>query len=729
MRVPWEPKAGGIVSGRVGKPTLFFAGLLGLTWAAAQATPRWTIAPTGGQTVGTPVKTLPSAVKQSGDKQVWWSFRAPKPPPVPKCAGQTWVRNPIDRFILARLQESGLKPSPQAPRSVLIRRAVMDIVGLPPTPREVAAFVADRSPNAWEKVVDRLLASPHYGERWARHWLDLARYADSGGFEGDKDRPLAWRYRDYVVAAFNKDKPYTDFVREQIAGDEIRPDDPDAWIATGYLAAGQQDLVGMNMAEQRRADELDDLVATTGQVFLGLTMGCARCHDHKYDPIKQTDYYRLAAVFAPTTRNEIDLPGEETRRIDAQNVPLDQELARLQAQLDALKTEGKRAAQAAGKIKPDDVAGIAALSPTAHKQWEDLDAARKATEAKKIARPRALVVTDSGTSYGEMRVNIRGDAHHLGEVVQPGFVCSLPGGSATVAASAHTEKTTGRRRALADWLTSPENPLLARVWINRVWRQHFGKGIVNTPSNFGVSGELPSHPELLDWLTCAFIRNGYHLKPLQKMILMSATYQQASEIHPDAFGRDPQNRLLWRMPVRRLEAEAIRDSLLSVAGTLNEAFGGPAVYPPVDPSLRADTFQGINWPEGEDSPKTWRRSLYIKVKRSLLLPELEVFDCPEISATVAARNVTTTPTQALTLLNDPLILRQSGLFAQRLEHEAGKDPRKQITLAYQLAFCRVPTPREMELSLAFLKSRKAPANPLADFCHAIINLNEFIYVP
>lgn len=640
-------------------------------------------------------------------KQVWWSFRAPTLPRVPDLTAERWVRNPIDAFVLARLRKEGLTPSPPAPRPVLVRRAYLDLIGLPPTPAEVDAFVRDRSLNAWEKVVDRLLASPHYGERWGRHWLDLVRYADSSGFEGDKDRPLAWRYRDYVIDSFNRDIPYDQFVREQLAGDELQPRTNEAIVATGYLAAGQQDHVGMSMTERRRAEELDDLVSTTGSVFLGLTVGCSRCHDHKYDPITQTDYYRMQAIFAPTERRELPIPTPEERRAaDAHNAPLDRELADLRAHADAMKTPATDAAK---------------------KALAEIEAQIKATEAKRVDVPRAFAVTDTGRDWGPVRVHLRGDPYQLGRIVPPGFIQALPGGAAIAWPAPPGAETTGRRRALARWLTSPRNPLPARVWMNRVWRQHFGRGIVNTPSNFGISGDLPSHPELLDWLALTFRAKGGRLKPIHRLILLSSTYQQSSTIRPDARKADPQNRLLWRMPLRRLEAEAIRDSILAVAGTLNRERGGPPVYPPVDPSLRADTFQGVNWPEGEDSPKTWRRSVYVKVKRSLLLPQLEVFDCPEISASVAQRNSTTTPTQALTLLNDPLIRRQAQLFAERLKREAGTNARKQVQRAYWLAVGRKPTPREQTLGIAFLQ--RGDGDALVDFCHTVFNLNEFVYVP
>ena len=684
----------------------------------------------------------------SARKQTWWAFKPPVRPSVPSFSASlsgkvprsrtsrstatptfspsAWIRNPVDAFVLQRLTASGLTPSPRAPKITLIRRAYMDLIGLPPPLEEVRSYLADSSPLAYEKLIDRLLASPQYGERWGRHWLDVVRYADSGGFEGDRDRPYAWRYRDYVIAAFNADKPFDQFVREQIAGDEIAPNSSsssEALVATGYLAVGPQDIVMQNA--KNRADELDDLVSTTGAAFLGLTTGCARCHDHKYDPIKQTDYYRLQAIFAPTERRDVDIPSAaERKRYD----DFTAQIATAQQQSETLKAGVLKALAAKGVSKPTEPQMLAAMSDVEHKRWDALQIQTRDLTAQRGELPKAQIVTDQGKVFPVSHVMIRGVADKLGDEVKPGFICALPGGAADVGTADATEKTTGRRRALAEWLVSKNNPLTARVFLNRIWRQHFGRGIVNTPSNFGVSGELPSHPELLDWLAVTFLENGQHLKPIQRMILLSNTYQQASVIREQALHSDPQNRLLWRMPVKRLEGETVRDSILAVSGALNPQMGGPPVYPPVDPSLRADTFQGPNWKDGEDGPSTWRRSVYVKVKRSLLLPELEVFDCPEITYTVAARNISTTPLQALTLQNAPFILRQSDLFAARVAKEAGADPVRQIDRAYALTLCRPPTVRERALSLAFLQKRGG-ADGLKEFCHALFNLNEFVYVP
>jgi hypothetical protein len=685
---------------------------------------------------------------ETAQKQTWWSFKAPVrpavPPPLssvqrvrattgkqathhvsgkPPSAGSS---NPIDCFVNARLHEQGLTMSPRADRRTLLRRASLDLIGLPPTPEEMRAFEDDRSPNAWGKVVDRLLASPRYGERWGRHWLDVARYADSGGFEGDRDRAYAWRYRDYVIDSFNRDLPYDRFLREQLAGDEIKPSDNRTLIATGYLAVGPKEIVMEN--DRNRADQLDDLVSTTGQAMLGLTLNCARCHDHKYDPITTREYYRLSACFAPSQRREVEVLSADERKTADE---LSGKLKIAQSRLETVRVRGKAAAAQNGIKDADDAHIEKALGETDQAEFRSARSEVKALQEKWNALPRAEIVTDAAALWPPTHILLRGDAGNPGPTVAPGFIASLPGGDVDLTPSAAFDKTTGRRTALAEWIASRKNPLTARVWMNRVWQHHFGRGIVNTPSNFGLSGELPSHPELLDWLACEFMDNGWRLKPIHKLILMSEAWQQDDRVRADAVKIDPENKLYWRVSPRRLEAEAIRDSILLDAGSLNLQMGGPPVYPPIDPSLRADTFQGPNWHDGNDDTSTWRRSVYVKVKRSLLLPELEVFDCPEITTTVAARNVTTTPTQALTLLNDPLILKQAQLFAQRVAKSAGPDPARQIDEAYEVAFGRRASPRELAMSLEYMRNRAASgrSNPLADICHALFNANEFVYMP
>jgi cytochrome c553 len=659
-------------------------------------------------------------------QQVWWAF-APIKMSIAKPSAKNSL-SAIDTFVQAGLQRNGLTWNPPASRRDLIRRAYFDLTGLPPTFEEVQAFEKDRSPNAWSKVVDRLLASPQYGERWGRHWLDIVRYADSGGFEGDKDRPNAWRYRDWVINAFNQDTPYNTFLEHQLAGDELAPGDPAALVATGYLAAGPKDIVENNA--RTRANEVDDLVATTGSAFLGLTIACARCHDHKYDQLPQADYYRLAAIFAPTERRDMDLcTPDERKAIEARIAQSEAKLKPLRDEYGALRGKGEAAARKMGSLQPAE-AEIEAGLGTEMQRYRDV---RKDIDMVEVSReqvPVAMAVTDPGPTFGEYRIHRRGDAYLPGDPIKPGFLKCLPGNVDIPDAPAGA-KTTGRRTALAKWITSPENPLTTRVWMNRVWRHHFGRGIVATPSDFGVNGELPTHPELLDYLSAKFAAGGMKLKPIHREILLSKTWMQSSAIRPSAAKIDPLNKLLWRMPLRRLEAEAVRDSILKVAGGLDLKMGGPPIYPPVDPSLRSDTFQGMNWPITEDDMSTWRRSVYVKVKRSLLLPQLEVFDCPEITASVATRNSTTTPLQALTLMNDPLVLQQANVMTSTLYDSFGfvadttpvKD-RALVEVVYQRALQRNPTPREAKLAYKILTTQGR-----SRLCLLMFNLNEFVYVP
>ncbi len=659
-------------------------------------------------------------------QQVWWAF-APVNKSVPRPSAKNGL-SVIDTFVQAGLRKNGLSWNPPASRRDLIRRAYFDLTGLPPTFDEVKAFEKDRSPNAWTKVVDRLLASPQYGERWGRHWLDIVRYADSGGFEGDKDRPNAWRYRDWVINAFNKDMPYNTFLEYQLAGDELAPGDPAALVATGFLAAGPKDIVENNA--RTRANEVDDLVATTGSAFLGLTIACARCHDHKYDPLPQADYYRLAAIFAPTERRDIDLcTPDERKAIEGRIAASEVKLKPLRDEYGALRAKGEAAARKMGSLQPAEAEIEAGLGPEMQR-YRDV---RKEIDKVEVSReqvPVAMAVTDPGPTFGEYRIHRRGDAYLPGDPVKPGFLKCLPG-NIDIPDAPTSAKTTGRRTALAKWMTRPENPLTTRVWMNRVWRHHFGRGIVATPSDFGVNGELPTHPELLDYLAAKFAYGGMKLKPIHREMLLSKTWMQSSAVRPDAAKVDPLNKYLWRMPLRRLEAEAVRDSILKVAGALDLTMGGPPIYPPVDPSLRSDTFQGMNWPITEDDMSTWRRSVYVKVKRSLLLPQLEVFDCPEITASVAARNSTTTPLQALTLMNDPLVQQQANVMTamiyQNFGFVADTSPEKDrgvVEYVYQRALQRSPTPREAKLAYKVLTTQGR-----SRLCLLMFNLNEFVYVP
>ncbi|MBS1808387.1 MAG: PSD1 domain-containing protein [Acidobacteria bacterium] len=713
----------------------------------------------------------------------FWAFQAIKRTTPPRATLASWNRNPIDAFLFAAMKAKGVKPSPKADRRTLIRRAYLDLTGLPPTPEEVAAFVNDKAPDAYEKLIDRLLASPHYGERWARHWLDLVRYADSGGFEFDVDRPEGWRYRDYVVKAFNEDMPYDQFIREQLAGDEYAPESDDAMIATGFLRLGPE---GGGGGERGRQDALDDVITTTSLTFMGMTVGCARCHDHKFDPIRQSDFYRIQAVFAPTrpVNHPLVKPDvvaahqAETRRIETQQRPLKKAKDELEApylkmlveeavsrlpeymQIAWRTPEDKRTAgqklnvQQIRKTLEDDTLSmkltdkdiVARMSAEDKQKHQDLVTQIRALDRQKPKPyPTARAIGEMSAKPAPTHFLHRGSADAKGPAVQPGVLsvigeCDFP----TPPANA---KSSFRRRGLAEWLTNKQNPLTARVMVNRLWQHHFGEGLVRTPSNFGKMGELPTHPELLDWLALEFmnadfgVRNAesattphstlraphsqaWSLKAMHRLMMTSQVYQMVSDDIAANVAIDPENKLLWRMPRVRLEAEIIRDAILAVAGNLDRTLGGPCVYPYIDPKLFQSSTKRT-WPgKPDDDPSTWRRSLYIFSKRSIRYPLFETFDQPNLINSCERRNRSTIAPQALLLMNNNFVLFEAQKFAERLRKEAGADVAKQIERAYQLALGRAPSAFERTKTAKFIQG-----NPtgLAEFCQALFNLNEFVY--
>ncbi len=675
-----------------------------------------------------------------------WAFQPVKPVPPPAVKNHQWPLTPVDAFILAAQEAKGLTPTPAANREMLIRRVTFDLLGLPPTPAEIDAFVKDASPGAYEKLIDRLLASPHYGERWARHWLDLARFAESDGFEHDADRPNAWRYRDYVVRAFNTDKPYDRFIREQIAGDELFPGEPDAVTATGFHLLGP-DMVDSSDVIQRRRNTLNDMTDTTALTFLGLTMGCARCHDHKFEPIAQRDYYSLQAFFAPAQFNT-DLPvatatdraKHETARaiyqgqtkdliteIGALEEPsrkkvFERKFARIsvEAQVAHQTPKEKRDGEqenlvqgTAGLIAVSDKEVLNALSKTERARHDELLTALK--QFTKPTLPLTLALQNGEPVKSHLL--FRGDYNQPGEEVFAAFPQILAGPDA---ATTPPPAAVGSYRApLANWLASPEHPLTARVMVNRIWQHHFGRGLVPTPSDFGTHGQKPTHPELLDWLAGEFVASGWSIKQLHRIILRSATYRQSTAAEAEQVSRDPDNRFYSRMNKLRLEGEAIRDSLLAVSGELNPKLGGPSVFPPIPKEI----FQGAaGWTTNSDPRDHARRSLYIFGRRNLRFPFLEVFDAPDNNLSCPARDRSTTAPQSLTLLNADEVLHAAERTAQRLEAEANSTEAR-ITLAYRLIVGRSPSAKERNLSAEFLTR-----SPLNELCRALFNLNSFVYV-
>jgi hypothetical protein len=638
-----------------------------------------------------------------------WSLRPVEHSAIPEVKDSAWVKTPIDAFILDRLDEEGLRPSPPTDRITLIRRATFDLHGLPPTHDEIDAFLADDSPNAFAKVIDRLLKSPRYGERWGRHWLDLASYADSHGFELDYSRPNAWHYRDYVIKAFNDNTPYDEFLHEQIAGDVLRPDDPEAVVATGFLAAGPWDYSGFITAIQdtaasrlTRSLDIDNMMTTVMTTTVSLTVGCARCHDHKFDPIPQRDYYSLQAVFAGVRRGDRIYEGSATDEQAGrmQQIRLDIHKKRIGiAEVDARASEDRTTEMLAARAKLSDE--IASL------------------EAELAALPEVeltyAVVTEAPPP---MHVLNRGDTESPGEEVAPAALSALNGLSAELAAA---DASDGERRlALARWLTDPANPLTARVMVNRLWHYHFGRGIVGSPGDFGFNGERPSHPELLDWLASEFQQRDWSIKEIHRLIMLSSTYQQSARHGEKAAAIDADNRLLWRANRRRLSAEEVRDSILAVSGQLDLTMGGPA-----DKWFRYQFRKSpiYDYFDASFQPNRWRRSVYSFIVRSTPDPFLDVLDFPVPTSCTPARNSTNTPLQSLSLLNDRFVIQQADHFAQRLKDAHEKDVRRQVTMAYRLAFAREASESEVDRARHFIEKRGLP-----QLCRALFNANEFLYV-
>ena len=627
-----------------------------------------------------------------------WAFVPRSQPEVPKftaAADRAWVRNPVDAFILARLEKDGLRPSPPADRATLIRRVYFDLTGLPPTPRQVADFVADRSPQAYSKLVERLLDSPHYGERWAQHWLDLVRFAETDGFEYDTHRNDSWRYRDYVIRAFQNDKPYDRFVTEQLAGDEIAPKEDETLVAAGFNRLGPlRKNAGNQEVASSRNEVLTEMTNIVGSALLGVTLGCARCHDHKFDPIRQSDYYRIQGFFAAAQTHDVPKsPAEEQ--------------AAWKAKVDALNAEIKDLRRAMKTAAPDD-------RQAKIKRIEDIQ------DNMPAPPPGLQSMTDDMEHKSSIHLLARGDYQNKGDAVgmRPLGVL-LPEGTPELA-----QDTPHPRAELAKWVTDPSNPLTARVMVNRIWQYHFGRGLVATPNDFGRMGVRPTHPELLDYLANEFVASGYSVKHMHRLLLLSSAYRQASStVDAAAAAKDPDDKLLWKFNRRRLEAEEIRDAMLAAAGSLNEKEGGPSVIVPIDQTLVNALYKPSQWAVTKDPAEHSRRSIYLLFKRNLRLPFMEVFDAPDTLVSCPRRESSTHAPQALELLNGDLSNREAEQLSARLEKEAGPDPRKQVDLAYRLVAGRAPNTRELSQSVAFLKTQSR-----REFALAMLNLNAFLYV-
>lgn len=599
----------------------------------------------------------------------FWSFQPLRESDPPEVENEAWVRTPIDRFILARLEERGLSPTPAADQSKLIRRAYFDLTGLPPFAGEVTAFVSSESPQAYEQLVDTLLGSKHYGERWARYWLDVARFAESNGFEQDEDRNGAFHYRDFVIQSLNQDLPYDRFVQLQIAGDFFEPDTNFGRTATGFLVAGVENIIQTEKEFERdRYDKLDDMAGTVGTAMLGLTIGCARCHDHKFDPIPQRDYYRFIAAFGKTMSVERPVSDQQNAAVAYTAVDIgpqvtvsDKELFRFGTKKENFVLESNVHFLARG------------------------DVARK-QDIVTQSFPQVLIRSERGEQHWQQAAANK---------VPP-------------------------RVALANWVTDHEHGaghLLARVIVNRLWQHHMGTGLVVTPNDFGTQGERPTHSALLDWLAGELIRGGWRLKPLHRMMMASAVYMQAYRDDPNAVRIDPQNRLLWRRSLRRLDAEAIRDAMLAVSGRLDRTQFGPGTL-------------------DANSP---RRSIYLTVKRNKLNGMLQSFDAPDALQSVGNRQTTTVAPQALMLLNNPHVHQYAASFAGRLVADGDRNLDDVIRHGILTAFARLPDPDELEQMQQFIEqqmsqdndsgdSRQARSRAIKDFCQLLLCLNEFVYV-
>jgi hypothetical protein len=685
-----------------------------------------------------------------------WAFSPPFKPAVPRVPNPS--SNPIDAFILTKLEAKQLSPSPRADKLTLLRRVTFDLTGLPPRPLEQEAFLADESAGAYEKVVDRLLASPHYGERWAQHWLDLVRYAETNGFKADEYRPNAYRYRDYVIAAFNADLPYNRFIQQQLAGDELKPENPQALIATGFNRLLPDESNAANL-EQRRQEILDDVTDVAGQVFLGLTVGCARCHDHKFDPILQTDYYRFQAFFAPMQAHD-DVPLASPREAveyrrqlaawESANADIRQEMASLLA---AKRAEGRKNALSKFRkeiqgavLTPDErrtpyqrqIAWLAEkqlqraeqdapnkLPPNQKRRYGELERQLAGRPPRPKALPVGMTVTDMCGQAPPTYVLAGGDWNKPGCEVQPGFPEFLPAASANLQCE-NGRETTGRRAALARWLTQPDHPLTARVRVNRLWQHHFGRGIVATPSDFGSQGDPPTHVGLLDWLAVDFVEHGWSEKYLHKLMVTSDTYCQSTHMdrHDPAQVRadavDHENKLLWHARRRRLEGEAIRDAVLFLAGDLNMRMHGPSCRPELPPRISS-----YAWKPDPSSVDRQRRSVYILAKRNMRYPLFDAFDLPDMHNSCARRTQTTTAPQALLMLNGEFVQECARNWSEKLQQYAGSDTESQVALAYRSAWGRPASEEEMRLAMTYLRQSGVT---LADFCHALLNTNEFLYV-
>jgi mono/diheme cytochrome c family protein len=719
--------------------------------------------------------------------RAFWSFGPLDKVHPPKVGNEDWSANPIDQFLFSAMNGAGLKPELEASRETLLRRVSFGLLGLPPSPDEMKAFLVDKDPDAYGKQIDRLLNSDHFGERWGRHWLDLARFGESHGYEADNDRANAYSYRDAVIKALNKDIPYDQFIKWQLAGDEYAPDDLLAVTLTGFISAGP--LITNEGGDRVKWDKLDDIVSATGEAMLGLTIGCARCHDHKYDPITAKDYYGLAGIFAnhkihdvsllskedqnafETKRDALRKKAEEAKKRHEdwfkqkessivkenieKNIMLSDKQKKLLIDLEKAKEpewgELRKKYDLLFRVNRKELAKSFSEEVREEEQELRKEMDRLSKEHREFKPPnnsKGMVVTDHNKARPQAFFLDRGDWRSKTKMDYQFVEVLMPTSHSTgkwLMDTPKEAKTSHSRRALAEWMTDTQEGagrLLARVIVNRIWQHHFGKGIVKTSSNFGAQGAQPSHPELLDWLALDLVRNGWSLKRVHKKILMSAAYRQATTSKKEKLKKDPTNQYLsYRSPVR-LEAEIIRDSILAVSGMLNRQMFGQSIKPWIHTDA-ITTGSTRKWPMNvKDGPNTWRRSIYIYAKRSMLMPMMQAFDLPDSTRSCAVRNTTTVAPAALLMLNNEFIREQSRHLAMRVSEEAGISPGDQVMKLYQIAFSRMATRDEVKLGIEFMdrQARTYAGEPdkviadghrmdaLTNYCQAIIALNEFIYI-
>jgi len=700
-----------------------------------------------------------AAAEEAVPGQGYWSFRPLQDPTAP-IDTSTWSANPVDAYIRRALASKGLEPSGPVDRHRLLRRVSLDLTGLPPTPEQAKEFLEDRSPWAYERLVDSFLASPHYGERWAQKWLDVARFADTDGFERDGYREHGWRYRDYVVRSFNADKPFDRFVREQVAGDELYPGNREALIATGFNGAGPRHIVGGNQdKEEARQEVLTEMALGVGQALLGLTVQCARCHDHKFDPISQREYYQLESFFAATELKDVVIASADevaaherlVEEHEARLEPIKQELeaiekpfqsevrARKRSQLDpehraalevAEESRGelqkRLAKEATALIKPVWYEIVPLMPDDVKSRRSGLRQRMHALELEKPDPPAAAYGVAGLEEAPETHVLRGGDYRRKAEPVAPGFLRVI--GPLEVELPADGP---GRRAALARWLTDPANPLTARVIANRIWEFRMGRGLVADPNNLGLLGGQPTHPGLLDYLATRLLAEGWSIKAIDRLILLSGTYRQTSAIDAKRAAADPDNLWYWRANRRRLEGEVIRDSALAASDRLNRSVAGKPVRIPIEPEVYDLIFTEAEpdnlWPVTPDRSQHDRRSLYLLNMRTVRLPLLANFDQPDTMTSCAVRTTSTHALQSLSLLNSEFIIDQSRALAERIRISCvGEGRRCQVERAFEFTLARPPTPDEVALARKFLKSGPTA---LDDFSLALLNRNEFVYRP